>query len=150
MKTQVFKIRLDDVHLSNDQRDVDDFMRSNTVIKSESAFVASDNFWTVLLFYEQNGSKASVRENRAAKYSASFEDLNTDEMYTLNALKEWRSEQSKTEKLPTYFIASNNELCAIAKMKPQNEHELAQIKGFGRYKVENYGHSILEIIQNSL
>lgn len=145
MKTQLFKVRIEAPFLTQDQKELDDFLKNVKIVKSESAFNQQDEFWSILLFYESKNEEVS-ENSKARKYSAENEMLNTDENKLLESLKEWRLLKASEEKLPSYFIASNNELRSVAKMKPQNEKELIQIKGFGKYKIENYGKQILEIV----
>lgn len=146
MRTQVFTIRLDALFLHQDQIELDAFLAQNEIVKTECAYVASENYWTVLLFYEQSKVSKYVRETKTEKYSIKDEELNMDENIVFQNLIKWRILQAKEENLPPYFIESNNELKSVSKMKPHTENELSQIKGFGRYKIENYGKDILKIV----
>ncbi|WP_184187580.1 HRDC domain-containing protein [Chryseobacterium defluvii] len=148
MKTKVFKIRLSEDFLRMDQRSLDDFLESHEIIKVETAFVGSENYWSVMLYFEEIKPVASVRETKSVKYSADNDPLNSDEEKILDALKYWRSEKAKEQNLPSYFIASNKELISVAKYKPARKEELLDIKGFGKHKIENYGEEILEILEN--
>lgn len=148
MKTQIFKIRVEEEFLRKDQQKLDDFLGKTSVIRFETAFVQDKNpFWSVILYYEITESK--VRESKTEKYSADHtEILNSDEHKILEALKLWRSEKAREQSLPSYFIASNNELTSVAKFKPAKKEELQEIKGFGKHKIENYGTEIIRIIES--
>lgn len=148
MKTQIFKIRIDDVFLKQDQKLLDDFMQENLVLKYETAFVQDKEcFWSVILFFQTKETK--IKEKKSPKYSANDnEELTNDEAQIFEALKEWRFEKSKDERLPAYFIASNKELISLAKFRPLKKEELIEIKGFGRHKIENYGEEIIEVLEN--
>jgi ribonuclease D len=149
MKVKVFKIRLPEEYLYSDQQTLDDFLSNHEIIKSETAFVHDENYWSVVLYFEElKAILSSVKEPKAVKYTAEDEVLNTDEEKILDALKLWRSEKAREQNLPVYFIASNKELVSVAKYKPAKKAELLDIKGFGKHKIENYGEEILEILES--
>lgn len=148
MRTKIFKIRLSEDFLYNDQRTLDQFLENHQIITVETAFVNNENYWTVILYFEDLKPVTGVKEPKAVKYSAEHEILNSDEEKILRALKLWRSEKAKEQNLPMYFIASNKELMSVAKYKPAKKEELLDIKGFGKHKIENYGEEILEILEN--
>ncbi|WP_209390161.1 HRDC domain-containing protein [Chryseobacterium sp. RR2-3-20] len=150
MKIKVLKIRIDDEHLLEDQKIVDIFLKSHEIIKAETAFVQNEQFWSVLIYFNnlEDVTKTTIKEPKSLKYSAENEDLNNDEIEILEALKLWRSEKAKEQNLPTYFSATNKELISVAKYKPAKKEELLDIKGFGKHKIENYGEEILEILDS--
>lgn len=71
-------------------------------------------------------------------------DLELEDLY--QKLKTWRKAQAEEEKLPAFYIFSNQVLESIVKKRPQIKEELLNIKGFGEKKFEKYGKQILEII----
>ncbi|MGC4130334.1 MAG: HRDC domain-containing protein [Bergeyella sp.] len=150
MKTKIFKIRISEDYLHSDQKRLDEFLSAHTILKFESAFVQEkENFWSVILYYESQESSSRVREVKSGKYSVeNGGDLNSDEIKILDSLKLWRAEKAKEQNLPSYFIATNNELMSVAKFKPVKKEELQEIKGFGKHKIENYGEEIIEIVEN--
>lgn len=145
MKTKIFKIRLAEEFIYADQKKLDSFLRENNILKFETAFVKDeDNYWSVILYYEE--LKVQFNEAKPDKYSAEQEQLNPDEIKILDSLKLWRTEKAREKSLPVYLIATNKELLSIAKYKPVKKEELLDIKGFGKYKIENYGEEIIEIL----
>ncbi|MCX8523350.1 HRDC domain-containing protein [Chryseobacterium formosus] len=151
MNIKVLKVRIADEFLLQDQKMIDDFLNNHEIIKVETAFVHEENFWSVVLYfneYKTEINKNTVKDSKAVKYSADDETLNSDEIEILEALKLWRSEKAKEQNLPSYFIATNKELISVAKYKPAKKEELLDIKGFGKHKIENYGEEILEILES--
>ena len=147
MKVKIFKIRLDQYFLMKDQKELDEFLHSNEILKYESAFVnLEEQYWSVIVYF--NEAKTEVKEPKSEKYSADDEPLNLGEIKIMDSLKLWRSEKAKDQKLPVYFIATNKELFSIAKYKPAKKEELQEIKGFGKHKIENYGEEIIEILES--
>lgn len=147
MKVKIFKIRLDQYFLTKDQKELDEFLHSNEILKYESAFVnLEEQYWSVIVYF--NEAKTEVKEPKSEKYSADDEPLNPDEIKILDCLKIWRSEKAREQNLPTYFIATNKELNSVAKFKPAKKEELQEIKGFGKHKIENYGEEIIEILES--
>lgn len=148
MRLKLFKIRVSDEFIAVDQKSLDKFLAQHNVLKYELAFVKDhDPYWSVILYYEE--MNLQVNEVKSQKYSADKdEDLNPDEIKILESLKLWRSEKAKDQRLPVYFIATNNELLSIAKYKPLKTEELLDIKGFGKHKIENYGEEIIGILES--
>ena len=146
MKVKIFKIRLSDEFIYADQKMLDRFLQENNILKYETAFVKEeDSYWSVMLYYEE--MKVHFNEAKPEKYSASTEDLNADELKIIESLKLWRLEKAREKSLPVYLIATNKELHSIAKYKPGKKEDLLDIKGFGKYKIENYGEEIIEILE---
>ena len=146
MKTKIFKIRLSEEFIYDDQKRLDRFLQENNILKYETAFVKEEeNYWSVILYYEE--LKVQFNEPKNEKYSAEQEQLNSDEIKILDSLKLWRSEKAKEKSLPVYFIATNKELLSIAKYKPIKKEELLDIKGFGKFKIEKYGGEIIQILE---
>lgn len=144
MKLQVFKIRLEEKFLHHDQAALDQFLAVNEVYKIDTAFVqAQESYWSVLLFI--NSDQVHLNENRAQYVD---DNPSEEDEKILQALKLWRSEKSKANQVPTYCIATNQELWIVAKSKPHKKEDLMSIKGFGKHKVENYGDEILELVSN--
>ncbi|MCC9032791.1 HRDC domain-containing protein [Chryseobacterium sp. Ch-15] len=151
MKVKVLKIRIADEFLREDQKVIDNFLENHEIIKTETVFVHDEQFWSVVLYFndvESTINKTIVKDSKTVKYSAEEEVLNEDEIKILDALKLWRSEKAREQNLPTYFIATNKELVSVAKYKPAKKEELLDIKGFGKHKIENYGEEILEILES--
>lgn len=64
-----------------------------------------------------------------------------------NALKEYRLNKSREEKVKPYFIYNNEMVEEIIKLKPEAKEDLISIKGFGPVKIEKYGQDIVDIIR---
>lgn len=146
MKTKIFKIRLSDEFIQADQKNLDQFLAENNILEYETAFVKDEeNYWSVILYYEE--LKVHFNESKPEKYCAEQEKLTQDEVKILDSLKLWRNEKAREKSLPVYLIATNKELFSIAKYKPIKKEELLDIKGFGKFKIENYGEEIIEILE---
>ena len=54
MKTKIFKIRLSEEFIYDDQKRLDHFLQENNILKYETAFVKEEeNYWSVILYYEE-------------------------------------------------------------------------------------------------
>ena len=147
MKIKIFKIRLSEDFIHQDQKILDTFLQENNILKYETAFVKEEeSYWSVILYFEE--MTVHVNESKPGKYSAEEnQPLNSDETKILDSLRLWRTEKAREKSLPVYLIATNKELSSIAKYKPAKKEELLDIKGFGKYKIENYGEEIIEILE---
>ena len=96
MKVKIFKIRLPKEFLHQDQKVLDAFLESKEIIKVETAFVNDENYWSVVLYFDEIKIPQNVvKDSKSVKYSAGDEALNADEDKILDALKLWRSEKVK-------------------------------------------------------
>ncbi len=65
----------------------------------------------------------------------------------IEALKKWRKRKADDMNVPPYVIFNDKTLMDIAAKKPSNKTELLNIYGLGTVKVENFGKSILNTIE---
>ena len=65
------------------------------------------------------------------------------------ALRSWRTDQARREKMPPYVIMSDAHLRGIAARAPTTLVSLAQCPGIGPVKLERYGDDILRILEQS-
>lgn len=65
----------------------------------------------------------------------------------LDALRLWRSIESKRRGLPPFMIASNAVIKALASSRAGNVSELLRVKGVGPGMAERYGDALLRIIR---
>lgn len=152
MKIKVFKIRISENHLHQDEDDLNLFLSRHNVIKTETSFLnEEENFWSVLVFFDKENFEDKNHEAliKTPKFSVESEsDLSIDEVKVFNALKHWRYEKSQELNLPPYMICSNIELMSVAKLKPFNSKDFFEIKGFGELKVNKFSEQILEVLMN--
>ena len=64
----------------------------------------------------------------------------------LDELKKWRRDIAAERSIPAYCVFHDSTLIGIANRLPKTEEELAEIKGVGRRKIEDYGEEILRIV----
>ena len=63
----------------------------------------------------------------------------------LAALKAWRLEQARQQRLPPYVVFHDRTLVAIAERRPRGLDELAGLTGIGNAKLASYGEAVLEV-----
>ncbi len=61
-------------------------------------------------------------------------------------LKTWRLRRAQADQVAPFIIAHNTHLTAIAANPPATTQQLLGLPGFGKNKVEKYGHEILAIV----
>jgi hypothetical protein len=83
---------------------------------------------------------SAVKSRRAVAGPASEADA---DLY--NALKSWRLEQSRADKVPAYVIFNDRTLEEISSVRPRTVGELLGINGIGPSKVDRYGDQILAL-----
>jgi DNA helicase-2/ATP-dependent DNA helicase PcrA len=89
-------------------------------------------------------SKPGPRERQPA--GAARARLGADDQVLFDALRAWRLEKAREEKVSPFIVAYDTVIAEIAERRPQNERELLSIAGIGPGKVERYGEDILAIV----
>ena len=63
------------------------------------------------------------------------------------ALRAWRLERSRRDKVPAYVVLSDRHLQGIALARPASLRELRALPGIGPTKLEAYGEEILAVLE---
>ncbi len=141
MKVKVFSIGLESDKLEKDQNMLNEFLATVTFKKSSTQYIEEENFWSVIVHYEENETKKPARLEHK-----SFEDLSAKDQQVYMYLKEWRTGKAEKLQQKNFMICHNSELIDLAMYKPSNLDELQQIKGFGPQKADKFGDDILAIL----
>jgi superfamily II DNA helicase RecQ len=64
-----------------------------------------------------------------------------------DALRAWRLERARKDKVSPFIVAYDTVLAQIAERRPRSDSELLAIPGIGPGKVEKYGRDILAIVE---
>jgi hypothetical protein len=67
-----------------------------------------------------------------------------EELFT--ALRNWRSEKSRSQGTAPYMILHDTTLQELARVKPTTAQRLLGVKGFGPKKIEKYGEEIVGLV----
>ncbi|MGB7191162.1 MAG: ATP-dependent DNA helicase RecQ [Acidobacteriaceae bacterium] len=86
--------------------------------------------------------KKSKPVKSTAQSPAQEAELTPAELDLEKRLKDWRLEQAKKLKLPTYCIFANKTLRAIVLDRPRNIEDLLRVNGIGPEKAARFGESI--------
>jgi DNA helicase-2/ATP-dependent DNA helicase PcrA len=70
----------------------------------------------------------------------------TGEDPLFDALRAWRTDRAREEKMPAYVIAYDETLASIAAARPATLAALERVKGIGPAKLDKYGADILAIV----
>lgn len=82
---------------------------------------------------------------------ADFESItDSNTLLLVDELKQWRKKKASELDVPPYVVFGDKSLFEIATKKPATEKQLLEIYGIGEAKVENFGSSILRIVDNFL
>ena len=63
-------------------------------------------------------------------------------------LRQWRSQKARGLALPAYCVLHNSALTEIARRVPSALSELAQLRGIGARKIEQFGQEIIDLVQS--
>lgn len=86
-----------------------------------------------------------INDNNLKQDSENIDNM--EELPVYKALKNYRYNQSKIEKVKAYYIFNNLQLEALIKANPKTICELKNIKGFAEVKCSKYGEDILKILK---
>mgnify|MGYP000489328842 CR=1 FL=1 len=75
-------------------------------------------------------------------------DLPAEVVVAEDALRAWRLERCRADKVSAFIVASNALLRAIATRRPATLEELASIDGIGPTKLDFYGDEILAVLES--
>jgi len=148
MKTIIFKIRVAQEHIHQDQDHLNLFLSKVNVVNTSTHFIEGMvDYWSVMIFYTELDPQTEKNLAKEKKFTiTSSEPLSDDEVQRLGTLKKWRAQKAMELNMPQYLICHNSELISIAKMKPTQREDLTKIKGFGDLKQMKYGEEILNVI----
>jgi ATP-dependent DNA helicase RecQ len=88
--------------------------------------------------------KAEVVRIRKSKPNM---ELSDSDLQLFEQLREKRSEIAKREKIPAFVVFGDQTLYCIAKNRPTNLEQFAQISGVGSVKLGKYGTDFLQVLQ---
>ena len=96
--------------------------------------------------YQNTQYKIAKKTERIIAESPSYDDEEGNRIVT--QLRQWRKRKASDMNVPPYIIFGDKTLNDIAAKKPKNKQELLNVYGMGSAKVENFGNSILNIVNN--
>ena len=165
MKCKTFKIHLSEDAQSLAEAKLNKFLET-VAVRQTFASVVGDEYWSILVFYEDAASGAQfqvqddfpVRAAAPVKSSAGKASeaekpapepiiLTPEQENKFNLLKHWRNERANQDGLPPYMIAQNESLMQIAAANIETVEDFLGIKGFGEKRAQKYGEEILEILK---
>ena len=68
----------------------------------------------------------------------------------LDDLRQWRSAQARSQKVPAYVILHDKALKQIAFIKPETDEALLSVDGIGSAKLDKYGEAILAAVRTHI
>jgi DNA helicase-2/ATP-dependent DNA helicase PcrA len=81
-----------------------------------------------------------------AEAGAARASLSAEDAALFDALRTWRLEQARAEKVSPFIVAYDVVLAAIAEGRPVTQADLLAVPGIGPGKVSKYGADILAIV----
>lgn len=61
-------------------------------------------------------------------------------------LRQWRQQRAREDEVPPWVVLTNQLMSEIARLRPDTEDELMNLKGMGPGRMARYGPEILEIV----
>ena len=150
MLARVLTLRFDPVRDGFDDTALRDFLKDKEVLSIRDYFFIRHEvpYLAVLVTYSLPQLAAQpVADKPREQRDTSWRELMTEaDLPVFNALRDWRTEQSKQDGVPPYVICTNRQFAEMVKARPRSLAGLANIDGFGKTKLEKYGSKILAIL----
>jgi DNA helicase-2/ATP-dependent DNA helicase PcrA len=89
---------------------------------------------------------ARTDDDLVAALAASIPQPSPEAAAAAAALRAWRLERSRADKVPAYVVLSDKHLDGIAERHPKDLAELRRCPGIGPAKLDTYGEDILEVL----
>ncbi|MBE82433.1 MAG: hypothetical protein CME21_07695 [Gemmatimonadetes bacterium] len=96
--------------------------------------------------------KAKVRvtgSRKSSRPAATSVDLDEVGRCVFEALRAWRVETARKEKVPPYVVGSDRTLREVAMLRPKQEEALVQVHGIGPAKLAKYGEAMLDVVEKA-
>ena len=155
LQVKVFTLQFSDRLGGFNDEPVQEFVRDKDVMEVRDHFFERDGVphLALVLIYRAGVQAGPAQSETSAKGKAKEDwraQLTDEEWPLFNALREWRTERSKSDGVPPYVIATNRQFVEIIKKHPDTLSHLGTVDGFGQAKLKHYGADILRLISGSL
>ena len=96
---------------------------------------------------KRNDSITNIRGEKITAEKPAVTDTQAEAI--IANLKAWRKRKADDMNVPPYVIFGDKTLLDLAAKKPKSRQDLLNVYGIGRMKAEEFGRSILQIIEES-
>ena len=159
MRCKIFAVPLDSEAALAQERTINSFMDSNNVkrVFASLANRPEGPVWSILFFYEGEASAPRPAAGRPSAAVGSERPMPTPpmdagtslsgaEIKSIIALKKWRADVAAQEGVPVYMVAQNRWLEDMVRIPVRTLDDLKKVPGFSEWRVQKYGHRIVEIL----
>lgn len=128
--------------------EVNRFLRSHRIVGIDKRPVDGERGtgWMFLIEYLQEGSSSAQRQTgQRVDYR---EKLPPEEFAVFDTLRRLRKHLAETHGVPVYAVFSNEQLAAMARLRPDSRTALMRIDGIGEAKASQYGDAFLQVLRD--
>ncbi len=83
----------------------------------------------------------------STEHGSARDRLAVDDALLFDALRAWRLERARSDKVSPFIVAYDSVLAEIAERRPQSDDELLAIRGMGPAKVAKFGVEMLSVVR---
>ncbi len=144
MQIKVFTIPIPDD--GSAQNELNRFLASHKVLKTESNFYAADNgaAWCFCVSFLPSTLNNSLPVNDNKKID--YKNLLSETAFaTFSDLRIIRKQLASQDAVPAYAVFTDAELAEISKLPEINEKSILGIKGIAEKRMEKYGHQLIAL-----
>lgn len=146
MPYRVFLIpMLDEAGLAEE---MNGFLRRVKVVAVEKHLVIERGGWAFCIEYLDGPAASCVTNRPTAKVD--YRAVLSDDDFTCYAgLRELRKRLAEGAGVPVYAVFTNEQLAAIARLRPQTLSSLQTLEGIGEARIQAYGPAILDHLRGT-
>jgi superfamily II DNA helicase RecQ len=123
------------------------FLRGHKILKIEKEFASGSGgaFWSFCIEYADGKGAGGFEHRERTDYR---EVLPPEAFARFSTLRQIRKKISDAEGIPAFAVFTDAELAGIAQLSEFTATTLASVKGIGAKKIEKYGLSFIEALQD--
>jgi len=144
MLIRIMTLKFNPVLEQFDDAALQDYLKDKEILSiRDHLFIKNDSPYITLIIHCHDSTDKTSQAAKPVNTDESWKEiLKPHELPLFNTLRTWRAERAKKDGIPPYIICTNRQLAEMVGRRPQSLSGLAEIKGFGKAKVEAYGKAI--------
>ncbi len=132
------------------EEELNRFLRSHRVLAVGREFVPAGpgSYWALVVEFLEGPPAEGPGKSGGAR--PDYKQLLAPEDFAVFVrLRQWRKAAAEEEGVPLYTIFTNEQLAAVARLRPGTKAELGSIAGVGEARLEKYGEAVLGLVRGA-
>lgn len=147
MKYHFFHILAIDPQVETDR--LNQFLQQQPIHSVDRQFAAdgSNSFWSICVCVLQANHSSQSNVNKPKKAKVDYQEILSPQHFVVfDTLRKIRNTLSNQLAIPAYAVFTNEQLAEISQLENINLKSMAEIKGIGGKRLNEYAKSLLEVL----